>query len=66
MFFLTLDGNKINNTTSSAQAVSAPMFPPTSGHLMAERMKLGRQDQGDNDAGEASWSFALKVLQSIL
>uniref|UniRef100_A0A673BCB3 Golgi brefeldin A resistant guanine nucleotide exchange factor 1 n=1 Tax=Sphaeramia orbicularis TaxID=375764 RepID=A0A673BCB3_9TELE len=28
------------------------MCPPTSGHLMADKMRLGRQDQGDNDIGE--------------
>uniref|UniRef100_A0A671UFB9 Golgi-specific brefeldin A-resistance guanine nucleotide exchange factor 1 n=1 Tax=Sparus aurata TaxID=8175 RepID=A0A671UFB9_SPAAU len=28
------------------------MCPPTSGHLMAERMRLGRQDKGDNDSAE--------------
>uniref|UniRef100_A0A4W6FFG6 Golgi-specific brefeldin A-resistance guanine nucleotide exchange factor 1 n=1 Tax=Lates calcarifer TaxID=8187 RepID=A0A4W6FFG6_LATCA len=34
------------------QTENAPVCPPTSGHLMAEKMKLGRQDQGDNDAVE--------------
>lgn len=37
---------------SPPQAETAPVCPPTSGHLMAEKMKLGRQDQGDNDTGE--------------
>ncbi|XP_017277213.1 Golgi-specific brefeldin A-resistance guanine nucleotide exchange factor 1 isoform X2 [Kryptolebias marmoratus] len=46
----TTDGNRIGNANGSAQAASAPVFPPTSGHLMAERMRLGRQDQGDTDA----------------
>uniref|UniRef100_A0A4W6FFF1 Golgi-specific brefeldin A-resistance guanine nucleotide exchange factor 1 n=1 Tax=Lates calcarifer TaxID=8187 RepID=A0A4W6FFF1_LATCA len=40
------------NGMSVPQTENAPVCPPTSGHLMAEKMKLGRQDQGDNDAGE--------------
>ncbi|XP_069394420.1 Golgi-specific brefeldin A-resistance guanine nucleotide exchange factor 1 isoform X3 [Paralichthys olivaceus] len=40
----------LTNGLSFQQAQSAPVCPPTSGHLMAETMKLGRQDQGDNDA----------------
>uniref|UniRef100_A0A8C2WYP5 Golgi-specific brefeldin A-resistance guanine nucleotide exchange factor 1 n=1 Tax=Cyclopterus lumpus TaxID=8103 RepID=A0A8C2WYP5_CYCLU len=31
-------------------AENAPVCPPTSGHLMAEKMRLGRQDQGENDS----------------
>ncbi|XP_062256529.1 Golgi-specific brefeldin A-resistance guanine nucleotide exchange factor 1 isoform X6 [Platichthys flesus] len=48
----TTDLNRLDNTNglSVPQAPSAPVCPPTSGHLMAETMKLGRQDQGDNDA----------------
>nr|XP_019949096.1 PREDICTED: Golgi-specific brefeldin A-resistance guanine nucleotide exchange factor 1 isoform X2 [Paralichthys olivaceus] len=42
----------LTNGLSFQQAQSAPVCPPTSGHLMAETMKLGRQDQGDNDAAE--------------
>ncbi|XP_053291725.1 Golgi-specific brefeldin A-resistance guanine nucleotide exchange factor 1 isoform X4 [Pleuronectes platessa] len=47
----TTDLNRLDNTNglSVPQAPSAPVCPPTSGHLMAETMKLGRQDQGDND-----------------
>uniref|UniRef100_A0A4W6FGW7 Golgi-specific brefeldin A-resistance guanine nucleotide exchange factor 1 n=1 Tax=Lates calcarifer TaxID=8187 RepID=A0A4W6FGW7_LATCA len=37
------------NGMSVPQTENAPVCPPTSGHLMAEKMKLGRQDQGDND-----------------
>ncbi|XP_062256524.1 Golgi-specific brefeldin A-resistance guanine nucleotide exchange factor 1 isoform X2 [Platichthys flesus] len=50
----TTDLNRLDNTNglSVPQAPSAPVCPPTSGHLMAETMKLGRQDQGDNDAAE--------------
>uniref|UniRef100_A0A4W6FHC9 Golgi-specific brefeldin A-resistance guanine nucleotide exchange factor 1 n=1 Tax=Lates calcarifer TaxID=8187 RepID=A0A4W6FHC9_LATCA len=40
------------NGMSVPQTENAPVCPPTSGHLMAEKMKLGRQDQGDNDAVE--------------
>ncbi|XP_030298410.1 Golgi-specific brefeldin A-resistance guanine nucleotide exchange factor 1 isoform X3 [Sparus aurata] len=36
----------------SPEAENAPVCPPTSGHLMAERMRLGRQDKGDNDSAE--------------
>ncbi|XP_060943115.1 Golgi-specific brefeldin A-resistance guanine nucleotide exchange factor 1 isoform X1 [Limanda limanda] len=48
----TTDLNRLGNTNglSLPQAPSAPVCPPTSGHLMAETMQLGRQDQGDNDA----------------
>ncbi|XP_034463830.1 Golgi-specific brefeldin A-resistance guanine nucleotide exchange factor 1 isoform X4 [Hippoglossus hippoglossus] len=48
----TTDLNRLGSTNglSLPQAPSAPICPPTSGHLMAEEMKLGRQDQGDNDA----------------
>ncbi|XP_060943116.1 Golgi-specific brefeldin A-resistance guanine nucleotide exchange factor 1 isoform X2 [Limanda limanda] len=50
----TTDLNRLGNTNglSLPQAPSAPVCPPTSGHLMAETMQLGRQDQGDNDAAE--------------
>ncbi|XP_053291723.1 Golgi-specific brefeldin A-resistance guanine nucleotide exchange factor 1 isoform X2 [Pleuronectes platessa] len=50
----TTDLNRLDNTNglSVPQAPSAPVCPPTSGHLMAETMKLGRQDQGDNDDAE--------------
>ncbi|XP_047198395.1 Golgi-specific brefeldin A-resistance guanine nucleotide exchange factor 1 isoform X2 [Hippoglossus stenolepis] len=50
----TTDLNRLGSTNglSLPQAPSAPVCPPTSGHLMAEAMKLGRQDQGDNDAAE--------------
>uniref|UniRef100_A0AAQ5Y5I3 Golgi-specific brefeldin A-resistance guanine nucleotide exchange factor 1 n=1 Tax=Amphiprion ocellaris TaxID=80972 RepID=A0AAQ5Y5I3_AMPOC len=40
-----------------------PVCPPTSGHLMAEKMRLGRQDQGDSDACEKR---ALKKPQRFL
>ncbi|KAM4590678.1 Golgi-specific brefeldin A-resistance guanine nucleotide exchange factor 1 isoform 3-T3 [Odontesthes bonariensis] len=50
----TTDLNRLGNTNSLSQpqAETAPVCPPTSGHLMAERMRLGRQDQGDNDTAE--------------
>ncbi len=53
-FFLSLDLNRLGNTNglSLPQAENAAVCPPTSGHLMAEKMRLGRQDQGDNDTGE--------------
>ncbi|KAI3363273.1 hypothetical protein L3Q82_011561 [Scortum barcoo] len=48
------DFNRLGNTNglSPPQAENAPVCPPTSGHLMAEKMRLGRQDQGDNDTAE--------------
>ncbi|KAG7265233.1 hypothetical protein CRUP_005436 [Coryphaenoides rupestris] len=32
--------------------VTGPVCPPTSGHLMAEKMKMGRQDHEDSDGAE--------------
>ncbi|XP_056251537.1 Golgi-specific brefeldin A-resistance guanine nucleotide exchange factor 1 isoform X2 [Seriola aureovittata] len=50
----TADLNRLGSTNSMSppQAENVPVCPPTSGHLMAEKMKLGRQDQGDSDAVE--------------
>ncbi|XP_038593459.1 Golgi-specific brefeldin A-resistance guanine nucleotide exchange factor 1 isoform X2 [Micropterus salmoides] len=50
----TSDLNRLDSTNdlSRPQAENAPMCPPTSGYLMAEKMSLGRQDQGDSDAAE--------------
>ncbi|KAM6956606.1 Golgi-specific brefeldin A-resistance guanine nucleotide exchange factor 1 [Aplochiton taeniatus] len=49
------DGNRMGRG-SDGQGVpgvnNSPIGPPTSGHLMAERMKLGRQDQEDIDMAE--------------
>ncbi|XP_024152753.1 Golgi-specific brefeldin A-resistance guanine nucleotide exchange factor 1 isoform X1 [Oryzias melastigma] len=39
-----------NTNVNHAPADSSPVCPPTSGHLMAERMRLGRQDQGAAEA----------------
>lgn len=52
--YFSSDLNRLGNTNglSPPQTDSAPVCPPTSGHLMAEKMTLGRQDQGDNDIGE--------------
>ncbi|XP_044229788.1 Golgi-specific brefeldin A-resistance guanine nucleotide exchange factor 1 isoform X2 [Thunnus albacares] len=50
----TTDLNRLGSTNglSLPQAENAPVCPPTSGHLMAEKMRLGRQDQGDSDTAE--------------
>ncbi|XP_023286325.1 Golgi-specific brefeldin A-resistance guanine nucleotide exchange factor 1 [Seriola lalandi dorsalis] len=50
----TADLNRLGSTNSMSppQAENVPVCPPTSGHLMAEKMKLGQQDQGDSDAVE--------------
>ncbi|KAM9726500.1 LOW QUALITY PROTEIN: Golgi-specific brefeldin A-resistance guanine nucleotide exchange factor 1 [Menidia menidia] len=39
-----------SNHLPQPQAENAPVCPPTSGHLMAETMTLGRQDQGDSES----------------
>ncbi|XP_068183227.1 Golgi-specific brefeldin A-resistance guanine nucleotide exchange factor 1 isoform X2 [Antennarius striatus] len=48
------DLNRLGSTNglSPPPAGDAPVSPPTSGHQMAEKMRLGRQDQGDNDPAE--------------
>ncbi|XP_076020136.1 Golgi-specific brefeldin A-resistance guanine nucleotide exchange factor 1 isoform X2 [Genypterus blacodes] len=43
--------SSINGLTLT-QADKAPACPPTSGHLMAEKMKLGRQDHEEPDTAE--------------
>ncbi|XP_042357717.1 Golgi-specific brefeldin A-resistance guanine nucleotide exchange factor 1 isoform X1 [Plectropomus leopardus] len=50
----TADLNRLGSTNSLSlpPAENAPVCPPTSGHLMAEKMRLGRQDQGDSDTAE--------------
>ncbi|KAM7384982.1 hypothetical protein PAMP_001086 [Pampus punctatissimus] len=50
----TTDLNRLGSTNGLIlpQAENAPVCPPTSGHLMAEKMRLGRQDQGDTDTAE--------------
>ncbi|XP_041644668.1 Golgi-specific brefeldin A-resistance guanine nucleotide exchange factor 1 isoform X2 [Cheilinus undulatus] len=46
------DLNKFGSTNGLPQAKTGPVCPPTSGHLMAEKMRLGRQDQGDAETTE--------------
>ncbi|CAJ1057648.1 Golgi-specific brefeldin A-resistance guanine nucleotide exchange factor 1 isoform X6 [Xyrichtys novacula] len=46
------DLNRLGSTNELSQIKTAPACPPTSGHLMAEKMRLGRQDQGDPDTAE--------------
>ncbi|XP_026211206.1 Golgi-specific brefeldin A-resistance guanine nucleotide exchange factor 1 isoform X1 [Anabas testudineus] len=50
----TNDLNRISctNGLNVPPTKNAPACPPNSGHLMAEKMKLGRLDQGDSDAAE--------------
>ncbi|XP_068423605.1 Golgi-specific brefeldin A-resistance guanine nucleotide exchange factor 1 isoform X3 [Clinocottus analis] len=50
----TADVSTLDSTSdpSLPPPESAAPCPPTSGHLMAEKMKLGRQDQGENDSAE--------------
>uniref|UniRef100_A0A3P8UJW0 Golgi-specific brefeldin A-resistance guanine nucleotide exchange factor 1 n=1 Tax=Cynoglossus semilaevis TaxID=244447 RepID=A0A3P8UJW0_CYNSE len=51
-----LEGGNSDKSGADASAVppteDGPVCPPTSGHLMAEKMKLGRQDQEDTDSAE--------------
>lgn len=49
---LTTDLNGKGSPNNSPKVVNGSGYPPTSGHLMAEKMKLGREDQGDNDIAE--------------
>ncbi|XP_048125322.1 Golgi-specific brefeldin A-resistance guanine nucleotide exchange factor 1-like isoform X2 [Alosa alosa] len=47
---LKVDGTLSGTTNGQTAATEAtPICPPTSGHLMAEKMKLGRQDQEEAD-----------------
>uniref|UniRef100_A0A673BAK8 Golgi brefeldin A resistant guanine nucleotide exchange factor 1 n=1 Tax=Sphaeramia orbicularis TaxID=375764 RepID=A0A673BAK8_9TELE len=52
----TSDVHRLSSTNgpTPSQSDSSPVCPPTSGHLMADKMRLGRQDQGDNDIGKTS------------
>ncbi|XP_029925798.1 Golgi-specific brefeldin A-resistance guanine nucleotide exchange factor 1 isoform X1 [Myripristis murdjan] len=48
----TTDLSRLGNSTNGQnfpERESAPVCPPTSGHLMAEKMRLGRQDQEETD-----------------
>ncbi|KAM8859731.1 Golgi-specific brefeldin A-resistance guanine nucleotide exchange factor 1 isoform 2-T2 [Spinachia spinachia] len=48
------DLNRLGSTndTSLLPAENSSVCQPTSGHLMAQKMRLGRQDQGDEDSAE--------------
>ncbi|XP_071402444.1 Golgi-specific brefeldin A-resistance guanine nucleotide exchange factor 1-like, partial [Centroberyx affinis] len=51
----TPDLSRLGNSTDGQnlpEAEHAPVCPPTSGHLMAEKMRLGRQDQEETDTAE--------------
>uniref|UniRef100_A0A665TNA9 Golgi-specific brefeldin A-resistance guanine nucleotide exchange factor 1 n=1 Tax=Echeneis naucrates TaxID=173247 RepID=A0A665TNA9_ECHNA len=61
-----LNSLRSTNSVTLSQAESAPACPPTSGYLMAEKMKLGRQDQGDNDAVEKRGSKKPQRFSSSL
>lgn len=39
------------NGQTTVESGTQSVCPPTSGHLMAEKMKLGRQDQDESDLG---------------
>ncbi|XP_035255460.1 Golgi-specific brefeldin A-resistance guanine nucleotide exchange factor 1 isoform X3 [Anguilla anguilla] len=49
------EADSLANTTSAQngpESESVPACPPTSGHLMAQKMRLGRQDQEEADPAE--------------
>ncbi|XP_035519050.1 Golgi-specific brefeldin A-resistance guanine nucleotide exchange factor 1 isoform X3 [Morone saxatilis] len=46
------DLNRLGTINGLPQAENSPVCPPTSGHLMAEKMRLGRQDQVDSETAE--------------
>ncbi|KAM4615448.1 Golgi-specific brefeldin A-resistance guanine nucleotide exchange factor 1 [Polymixia lowei] len=51
----TTDVSRLGNGSNGQnvlEAENAPVCPPTSGHLMAEKMRLGRQDQEEPDSTE--------------
>ncbi|KAG7458370.1 Golgi-specific brefeldin A-resistance guanine nucleotide exchange factor 1 isoform X1, partial [Solea senegalensis] len=64
----TADLTRLTDTNGLTlpQTNNEPVCPPTSGHLMAEKMKLGRQDQGDNDAAEKKPSKKPHRFSSLL
>lgn len=63
-FLLCSEISKLGSTDSlsPSQPEKVPMYPPTSGYLMAEKMRLGRQDQGDNDSCEI---LIFKLFQAV-
>lgn len=54
VFIFATDHNlsATNNGLSLPQAEKAQLCPLQSEHQTVEKIKLGRQDQGDNDTGE--------------
>uniref|UniRef100_A0A673HXA7 Golgi-specific brefeldin A-resistance guanine nucleotide exchange factor 1 n=1 Tax=Sinocyclocheilus rhinocerous TaxID=307959 RepID=A0A673HXA7_9TELE len=48
----TVEGDSSVNTITDSTTESRTACPPTSGHLMAEKMRLGRQDQEETDTAE--------------
>ncbi|KAF7667847.1 hypothetical protein LDENG_00040800 [Lucifuga dentata] len=50
----TADLSRLGSTNdlNLAQTEKAPAYPPTSGYLMAEKMRLGRQDHEEPDTAE--------------
>ncbi|XP_061601768.1 Golgi-specific brefeldin A-resistance guanine nucleotide exchange factor 1 isoform X2 [Cololabis saira] len=63
----TSDLNRVSNTSSLSPPPPENLLvcAPTSGHLMAERMLLGRQDQGDNDAEKRAQKKPLRFLSCL-
>uniref|UniRef100_A0A8C2E271 Golgi-specific brefeldin A-resistance guanine nucleotide exchange factor 1 n=1 Tax=Cyprinus carpio TaxID=7962 RepID=A0A8C2E271_CYPCA len=47
----TVEGDSSVNTITDSTTETRTACPPTSGHLMAEKMRLGRQDQEETDTG---------------
>ncbi|KAM4600045.1 Golgi-specific brefeldin A-resistance guanine nucleotide exchange factor 1 isoform 1-T1 [Fundulus diaphanus] len=49
---LIADLSSMDSPNNSPKVVNASGYPPTTGYLMAEKMRLGREDQGDSDIVE--------------
>lgn len=52
MLNISSDLNGKGSPNNSPKAANVSGYPPTSGFLMAEKMKLGQEDQGDTDTGD--------------
>ncbi|XP_028843973.1 Golgi-specific brefeldin A-resistance guanine nucleotide exchange factor 1 isoform X3 [Denticeps clupeoides] len=55
-----------SNSLSSLNLESTPACPATSGHLMAQKMRLGRQDQEETDPAEKKAPKKPQRFSSIL
>uniref|UniRef100_G3PNV7 SEC7 domain-containing protein n=1 Tax=Gasterosteus aculeatus aculeatus TaxID=481459 RepID=G3PNV7_GASAC len=56
---------KVLNITQTSDTENASVCQPTSGHLMAEKMRLGRQD-GDEDSGKTLIICTVLLKSSLM